>query len=90
LDVHGEGDGEVEGVEGGLVDDDEVMPIGLRGQSVRQSGGRGRNALLKGELAEVDVVFRSGDEVDKLAKFGLEGGLWGGWTEKVRGRSVRL
>jgi hypothetical protein len=74
--VKGESDGEVEGVVSGLVDNDEVVParqlkvsIGLRTRGVSEY------VLFKGEFAEVDGIFRSGDEINELTELGLEGSL---------------
>ena len=35
--------------------------------------GEMRYLLCERELAEIDVIFRGGDEVDELADLGLEG-----------------
>lgn len=51
--IKGKGDGEVEGVVGRFIYDDEAV-------------------FFRGEVVEVDTIFRRGEEVAELADFGLE------------------
>ena len=70
--AHSQGNREVEGVEGGFVDDDEVVPtVSLIFDRERGEG----SSLFEGELGQVDVVFWGCEQVDQLAHFRLEGGL---------------
>ena len=70
--MHSQSDGQVEGVECGLVYDNEVVSAHERKLPLNHVV---TDSLLERELGEVNMILRSSQEVDKLSEGSLEGGL---------------
>lgn len=73
--MHGQCDGEVERVEGGLVNDNQMVSGCLRVSSVQDHNWPNSGSLFKGEPIQVDVVFWCGEQIDQLSHLRLERGL---------------